>query len=380
MNRTLFSILNGCSILILAALCGCTSGKVNKDVRTANNSFKYLDTIDTSEPLRIPAELTHPNFSREFDIPAKPIKDSRAAILGKYVDIRPPQKLIPLDPNVVTFNDGDLSQVWFYPDEYGNTMTPNELFNVLVRFLNMNNIDIENIDPVSNFVQTDWYEGTEFATPYNTYDMAENALIYRQKYLFRMIRNSRNIPGVAVQITDNIIERPDGEELSTGLNRFEPARFSALMANRLMQSYHQQQLNIHANKDRDLEITIGRDNNELPCWMVNAPFDETYAVLTELMMDYDIKIKEYSSTAGEIKIDYSELDPEDWEAHDTEPWAIDSGKYTFKIGVYDEKSTITLYDKNNQPVNAGAVARMYSGFSISLNNQFIKHRKTSNHK
>ena len=147
-----------------------------------------------------------------------------------------------------------------------------------------------------------------------------------------------------------------------------------------MQSYHQQQLNIHAKTTGNLEVTIGRDNNELPCWMINAPFDETYAVLTEMMIDYDIHISEYSSTAGEIKINYSELDPEDWEKHETEPWAIDSGKYTFKIGVYDEKSTITLYDKNNQPVNSGTITRMYSGFSISLSNQFAKHRKTSNHK
>jgi uncharacterized lipoprotein len=366
--------------MLLAALCGCTSGNINNDIRKANNNFRYLDTVNTAEPIRTPVGLTPLVFSREFEIPVQGIKDSRAAILGKYVDIRPPQKLIPLDPNVVTFNDGDLSQVWFYPDEYGKTMTPNELFSVLVRFLNMNNIDIESIDPVNNFVQTDWYEGTEFATPYNTSDMAESALIYRQKYLFRLIRNSQNIPGVAVQITDNIIERPSGEELSTGLNRFEPARFSALMANRFMQSYHQQQLNIHAKTAQNLEITIGRDNNELPCWMINAPFDETYAVLTELMIDYDIRISEYSSTAGEIKIDYSELDPEDWEKHDTEPWAIDSGKYTFKIGVYDEKSTITLYDKNNQPLSSGIITRMYSGFSISLANQFAKHRKTVNHK
>ena len=51
-----------------------------------------------------------------------------------------------------------------------------------------------------------------------------------------------------------------------------------------------------------------------------------------------------------------------------------------EIGVYDEKSTITLYDKNNQPLSSGIITRMYSGFSISLANQFEKHRKTVNHK
>lgn len=373
-NYKLQRIAAGCGILLLSAVTGCSSGNINQSIREANNNFRYLDDSATSKELRTPVNLDPLVFSNEYSLPKNVIRDSRAAIVGRHVDVRPPQKLIPLDGNVVTRNDGDLSQIWFFPDEQGRVMNANELFAVLLKFLNRNGMDIESIDPVQSFVHTDWYECTEFVTPYDNEAMQNNALIYRQKYLFRLIKNSNNIPGIAVQITDNIMEKTDGEELSAGLNRFEPARFSALMANRLLRSYHEQQNMKYASGKKDIEITIGRDNNDLPCWIITASFDETYTVLMDLMKDYDIKIVEYSSTGGDLKIDYSELEPEEWQKLETEPWGIDSGKYTFKVGVYEGKSTITLYDKSNHPVSSGVIARMYSGFSISLNNQFNKHR------
>ena len=35
--------------MLLAALCGCTSGNINNDIRKANNNFRYLDTVNTAE-------------------------------------------------------------------------------------------------------------------------------------------------------------------------------------------------------------------------------------------------------------------------------------------------------------------------------------------
>lgn len=374
MKKNCRRLLTGCSLLALSALAGCAGG-INRDIREANNNFRYLDAYSAGDPLTEPEGLDKLKYSTDFDLPGTVIRDSRAAITGRHVDVRPPQKLIPLDPEVITAKDGDLAQIWFHADENGREMTANGLFTVLIRFLNGAGIDIESVDPENSFVRTDWYEATEFATAYDNQALADGALIYRQKYLFRLVRNRQGVPGIIVQITDNIIERSDGEELLTGLNRFEPGRFAALMANRLMLSYHQQQVNSEAGADRNVEITIGKDNNDLPCWILNASFDETYQVLTEILNGYGIFISEYSSTAGEIRFDYSELDPEDWAAHETEPWGLESGKYTFKIGLFRDKSTITLYDKQNRPVDAGVISRMYAGFSISLTNQFIEHRK-----
>jgi outer membrane protein assembly factor BamC len=108
--------------------------------------------------------------------------------------------------------------------------------------------------------------------------------------------------------------------------------------------------------------------------MVNASFEETYKVLEQLFLRYDIKIISYSSSGGEIKINYRELDADEWKNFGTEPWAIDSDKYLFKIGVYKGKSTITIYDDLNKALETNVVARMYSGFAISLANEFEKYR------
>ena len=151
-NYKLQRIAAGCGILLLSAVTGCSSGNINQSIREANNNFRYLDDSATSKELRTPVNLDPLVFSNEYSLPKNVIRDSRAAIVGRHVDVRPPQKLIPLDGNVVTRNDGDLSQIWFFPDEQGRVMNSNELFAVLLKFLNRNGMDIESIDPVQSFV------------------------------------------------------------------------------------------------------------------------------------------------------------------------------------------------------------------------------------
>jgi uncharacterized lipoprotein len=57
-----------------------------------------------------------------------------------------------------------------------------------------------------------------------------------------------------------------------------------------------------------------------------------------------------------------------------ESWGLESGKYTFKLGVFQGKTSITMYDDKNKPVNTSVTARMYSGFASSLNVQFYLNR------
>ena len=63
-----------------------------------------------------------------------------------------------------------------------------------------------------------------------------------------------------------------------------------------------------------------------------------------------------------------------------EPWGLVSEKYKFKIGVVGDKVSISLYDKNDAPVPAGVIARMYSGFASSLNKQFLRDKRNSSTK
>ncbi len=371
-----------CSIAGVSVLTACSTwgGGINNDLREANNNFSYLNEVATERHLIQPSGTDKINFSKKFELPVQ-VKDSRAAIVGKDVDIRPPQKLIPLETNLIPFKDGDLSLVWFYPDDEGNAVTTNDMMFSILNLFKRLGIDVDSIDAINSEIRTDWYEATEFANPYTINSLKEDLLRYRQKYLFKLGTNKDGVPGVAIQLTDNIIEKSDGTELSDGLNRFEPSRFSALMANKLMWSYSLDTKSKLKKDDKgSVEISLGRDNNNLPCWIIDASFDETYNVLEQLFLRYDVDIKEYSSSNGEITVNYDEFDPDFWEAENVEPWGLDSGRYLFKLGVFNNKTSITLYDKNKQPVATGITARMYSGFTESLNKQFFiyKSDKTTN--
>lgn len=363
-----------CSFLSVLILSGC-SGYINRDLREANNDYRYLDSVYNTKTIVQPANTDPIIFDKSYDLP-DPIVDSRAALIGKVVDIRPPQKLIPINSNLIAFQDGDLSQVWFYPDESGKETTPNDLLIGLLSFLNTMNIGVDDVDALNSTIQTGWFDSTEYGSPYDMVAMNDGLLLYRQRYLIRLLKNRDGVPGIAVQLSDNIIETSDGTELEEGLNRYEPARFSTQMANRIM--FYYAQLKKRAENPNyeyeDIDITLDRDNNKLPCWTINASFEETYKVMTQLFLDYDFEIKEYSSSKGEILIDYDEEDSDFWEEHQTETWAIDSGVYLFKLGVYEGKTTITLYDKNKVAVPKGLTTRMYSGFALSLKREFYKYR------
>ncbi|WP_406041502.1 outer membrane protein assembly factor BamC [Succinimonas sp.] len=373
-NVTVSLMLSGMMIMV-SALPGCRSSYVNNDIRQANNKFSYLDSVPVERKMVQPEGTTPIDYSKQFDLPEMHFDDVRSALVGKAVDVRPPQKLIPLNSNVSVGQDGDIAYVWFYPDEDGQEITPNDLLVTLFRMFRRSAINVESIDAMNSFIQTDWYDATEFATPYNPDAMEKGFLIYRQRYAFGLRKNTEGAPGVSIQLTDNIIEQTDGTELKAGLNRFEPSRFTALMANRLMWSYNLDMKKKHSSSENAyVAISLGRDNNDLPCWLVDAGFDDTYKALVDLFTAYEIKIKEYSSTAGEITIKYSEPEPEFWESQGVEPWGLEDGKYTFKLGVFQGKTSVTMYDENNKPVNTAVTARMYSGFASSLNVQFYLNR------
>ena len=378
--RTLLTIFAG--TVGSLSICSCSSfwGGVNADVREANNNFSYVDAQSTERPLVQPAGTDPIVYSDRFKV-SKPVTDARAVLIGRDVDIRPPQKIISLNNNVEVFQDGDLAQVWFYPQENGTKVTANDLLYTLFHLFRKLGLEVDQLDVANSMVKTDWFEGTEFVHPYNLEDSSNGVIRYRQRYVFRLLRNSEGAPGVVVQLVDNEMQEADGTELADGLTRFEPARFSALMANRLLETYYDEVM-IASNKGRNAELSVelGRDNNGLPCWLLDISFADTYKLLQNLLIAYDIDIKEYSSSDGEILVDYDELDPEFWQQQDVEPWGLVSEKYKFKIGVVGDKVSISLYDKNDAPVPAGVIARMYSGFASSLNKQFLRDKRNSSTK
>ena len=116
----------------LGLLPGCASwfGGVDYDLRQANNRFNYLDDVAQNREIKQPVGTDPIKFNEKFSLP-KPILDSRAALIGKEVDVRPPQKIMKLDSNIIGFQDGDLALVWFFPDEDGHQVTTNEVFTTI---------------------------------------------------------------------------------------------------------------------------------------------------------------------------------------------------------------------------------------------------------
>ncbi len=358
----------------LGLLPGCASwfGGVDYDLRQANNRFNYLDDVAQNREIKQPVGTDPIKFNEKFSLP-KPILDSRAALIGKEVDVRPPQKIMKLDSNIIGFQDGDLALVWFFPDEDGHQVTTNEVFTTIFRLFRKLGITLDKIEAQEGIIQTDWYESTEAGLPYTLNSSNKGLVRYRQRFSFKLGANKDGVPGVQIQLTDNIIEKSDGTELIDGLNRFEPARFTAQMANKLIASYSQDlKAKNNINDPNSINIELGHDNNNLSSWIVKASFKDTFKALEQLFIDYEIKIDKYSSTKGEIKVSYDEFDPEFWEENNIEPWGLESGDYLFKIGVYDNMTTISLYDKHDQPVDSAVTIRMYSGFADSLGREFKK--------
>ncbi|MGN1393710.1 MAG: outer membrane protein assembly factor BamC [Succinivibrionaceae bacterium] len=374
--RILSKFCLNCCILGSSLILSACTGVINTELREANNDFRYLDEVYNEREIVQPEGTDPIYFSDTYSLGIKPIVDSKAALVGKFVDVRPPQKIISLDPSFITFQDGDLAQIWFYPDEKRNIVTANDMLIAILSFCNSSNILIDDVDALASTIQTSWIDVTEYGTEYNLNNFNNGSILYRQRYLLRLIKNDEGVPGVAIQITDNVMEKTDGTELPDGLNRFEPSRMTAQFANRLLADIYKKRLAltmVDFNYET-VDIEYARDNNNLPCWKINAPFDQTYKILEKLFLDYDIEIKSYSSTAGEIEIDYDEFDSEFWEAHQTETWALDSGVYLFKLGVHDGKTTITLYDRNKVAVPSGVVSRMFAGFALSLKREFFIHK------
>ena len=349
------------SVATVAVLAACSSPQERK---MANRGFEYEESRLEGRAFLVPAGLSTPAFNSNFDIPALP-ESSREGALGAKVDVRPPAQLLTVVPGSQVVANASEPTVAFYALSTSQSVE-RDTWAFLMNFLAEHKVTTEKLDQQDGVLQTGWFDNSAVLDGWAEDD---DDFKIRQRYQFTL-RNDvqRHAIKMSVRVLDHE-ETIDGET-STVLTPADAQRYATRALNQFSLYYDKQLKAREQHKSSDgMGLELGLDNNELSAWIAEGSFDQVWRRLNQVLPAYGFTIKDTQQSLGWIDVEYDEPDAEFWKAKGAEPFKLEEDQYRFQLGeMAGGKTSITLFDKDKQPVSSGVISQMY----ISLSEAFAK--------
>ena len=349
------------SVATVAVLAACSSPQ---DRKMANRGFEYEDARLEGRAFLVPAGLSSPAFSGEFDVPPLP-ESSRAGNLGANMDVRPPAQLLTVVPGSQVVLKASEPTVAFYALNTGQSVE-RDTWAFLMNFLAQYKVTTEHLDQQAGVLQTGWFDNTQALDGWSEED--EDFHI-RQRYQFTLQNDAqRHAVNMSVRVLEHE-ETIDGET-SNVLTAADGQRYATRALNQFSLYYDKQLKAREQHKTNDgMGIQLGLDNNELSAWIADGSFEQVWRRLNQVLPAYGFTIKNTQQSLGWIDVEYDDPGAEFWQAKGSEPFKLAEESYRFQLGeMAGGRTSITLFDKDKKPVSSGTISQMY----ISLSEAFAK--------
>ncbi|MGL5287289.1 Beta-barrel assembly machine subunit BamC [Aeromonas sp. RU39B] len=353
-------------VITMAVLAACSSPQERK---TANRGFDYTEAKLENRAFLIPSGLQSPGFTSEYDVPALPDASRQGPVADK-VDVRPPAQLLTVVPGSQIVQGGSEPTVSFYALTTSQDVSA-DTWRFLQSFLTKNGASVEKQDAAAGTLETGWFSNSAALDGWAEDD---DDFQIRQRYLFTLkrddVRHGVNLSARVLQHEEDI----DGAK-STSIGEVEARRYAVRLLNQFS-LYYEEQL-----KARDMHratgsmgLELGNDNNDLSAWIADAPFEQVWLRMKNLLPRYGFEIKDSQQSLGWIDVEYDDPGQSFWDKNGMTPFKLEEGKYRFQLGeMGGGKTSITLFDEDKKPVKSEVVSQMHTtlsqAFAKALDNQ-----------
>ncbi|WP_245849791.1 outer membrane protein assembly factor BamC [Oceanimonas doudoroffii] len=298
-------------LLAVSVLAGCSNPETRSQ---ANRGFDYETESLRTAPLLIPEGLEAPRFNTEYVIPTDTVRGA----VGKALDVRPPTQVLPLVRGTEAMDEG--TGLWFYQQRLDQPLE-RELTQALSAFFEQS--DAEHNTVAGGFES----DGEAIGAP-------------KQQFRWQLTPDPvRRAVGIQVQATE-------------GADRLaqDRLRAEASMLNAFSLSY-QQALSRQQELLDQGPIALRLDSEQARL-LAEQGYDRTWKRLITLLPKLGFDISNRQQALGYVDVEFDGLSKGDWRDLKLPALSIPEQEYRIQLGDQGELTSLTLSDKNREPVSA----------------------------
>ena len=380
LSKALLVSVFGGSALMLSA-CNTVSDAWNfvtddsdDSLRTPTGYYEHTDAQELQDPLAVPSDLSQPFTDRTLDVPPVVVSDQSRTMVGERMDVRPPVVSQVNEMGVEIMNQNGDAVVWFLPYNSFNVRTVDEAWRMLNATLDYLKVPVAESNPNGYAIATQAADYNSSGELYDDISYNMDALRYRQVYKVNVGTSPQGQVGFYVTLISSTTATADGDDLAVSLNPRQKQSFSVGFANSLIRGLELQQRQEEVIPD-NVNVFLGRDNNNQDALLVRAPYQSTWNVMRGVLSQYGFTVDEYSVSRSYIDTYYAEEDADYYRALGLEPFNIESADYIFRLAVSGEQTVITIYDSDDRPLSGQRVAALYPGLSQAIAREFAIYKR-----
>jgi len=352
-------------LILIAAVTACSTPI---DRRQANDLEQQYTDLKAAPKLTIPAGLTQPTYSNEYDIPELGAKADKT-LIGAHLDIRPPLQVLPMAAGT-RVEEGDNNIKIMVESIDNNTDLKQEIFDVLEAYFKSRAIAIRNENYEAGTFETDWITNSEIVES-NLWN-SDKVYTLRQRYQYHIdVRPHGRTGSVTIDLIEHE-ESYDGEQRDVVLSGEDKRRYTIDILNDSI-SYMSMK-RAEALKDKRLQESLGigielvANQDEQTYWLADANFKRTWDRLRIVLPEMGFEIDDMDSNKGLFYLTVAD-DSGFWSSlwGDEKP-SLAEGAYRLKLKEdnTEGKTQIHLLGADNQPLSNELVTSVYDHFSALM--------------
>ncbi|AZQ10705.1 Outer membrane protein assembly factor BamC precursor [Shewanella khirikhana] len=347
--------------ILVALAAGCSTPM---ERRQANGNDEYVNA-DVAAPLKIPAGLKSPNYSREYDIPSM---GSRAnpELVGKALDIRPPLQVLPMAEGTRVEEGSDNIKV--IVESFDNSLDlKQEIFGLLKDYLVGRQVEIVKEDYATGTLETGWIENQEVLD--TSLWGSDKVFTLKQRYRYQVeVRPHGRTGAITIDLVDHQ-ESYDGDDIQTSLSADDKRRYTIDMLNSsIAYMAVKREQAIKAKRVREslgigVELVDGEAEGDA-YYLAKGDYNQVWNRLRIVLPEMGFEIADMDSSKGLYFLNYND-DSGFWSSL----WGdakLDLEKGTYKLKLTEASpgsSELHILDKEDKPLADEKVAQIYRAMS-----------------
>ena len=370
----------GSSAALLGA-CGTISDTYNdvmhsseESLRTPTGYYEHTDAQEYADPLRIPNGLTSPYTDNKLVVPQVQPTNASRALVGANMDVRPPVVPQVSEQGVDIVSDGLNAIVWFRPYSAFAVRTDTDGWNFLNSSLNYLRIPVAQRDTEHYALATGSLSYNYAGEPYDQIAEESGARRYNQTYNIQVGHSAQGQIGYVISLASSSTADSSGDSIDSNLTPMQRANFTIGFGNTLIRALALQAQQAEQVPD-NINVMLGRDNNQQEAFLVTAPYNATWSVMSGLLEQYGFEITEYSVSRSLFKVKLTEDDPQFYRNLGIEPFKLDADNYMVRLAISGKNTVLTFYNKDDKPLRTTQVTGLYQGLSQALAKEFRAYKQ-----
>ena len=354
-TKLIFTI---CALLLVG---GCSNPGSRE--RTSGD-YDYMNVKQKELALKVPDELEEPIRSNQYDLPILQSQSNQKPLLGKDIRISSPRLVLPLVAGSHVEEENEGATVMF--DQVDDEQTLDKtIWNKVLSYLEQRNIGVENFDPQSNVLTTDWVVTTTKVDS-RWYQFTDEYIEQAQKF-----KLSLNVAphGRTASLTNEIIAYIDenGNSALASLDAISQRTNEVEFLNKIIEEYDfgvRLALSERLAKIRDgFSSELGFNADGDSAIVVNATYSNAWPRLLLVLRKMGFDVIDLDQSSGIMFVLYNGQDSGFWSGlFADKELLLKKDNYRIFVQSAGQKTTVTFKDNDSVTFDARQTSDIFDVF------------------